>query len=140
MRRVYEIKGKATRASGLLAWFVRGRSVDGFLIVDGSEEDFRDVVGCTFGVTGELVDAPLMGRIPMKARGFGRVEVQVDSRSHHSKLVFPDVTLSVLVDISDDGRALDRIEVDGSPTTLGRIMLLSGVTIRGTGKMSSETL
>lgn len=139
MRRVYEIKGTVTRASGLLAWFVRGRPVEGFLIVDGSPEDFQTVVGCTFGVIGELVKAPLIGRIPISSRHLGRVEVQVDSRNYFAKLVLPDMTVSLLVDVSDDGKAFNRVEVDGSPSTLGRIMMLSGVTVRGIGKMSSES-
>ena len=138
MRRVYYVKGKVTKASGLLSWLVTGKPVEGYLIVDGSDDDFKDVVGCTFGVVGELTKAPLIGCIPITSRRFNRTEVTMDSRNYFSKLVFENMAVSIMVDVSDDGGSFNRVEVDGSPSSMKRILMISAVTISGDGKMVSE--
>ena len=65
MRRVYNIKCRVNKVSGILGFLIKGQEVEGFVIVDSSsKEDFDVFIGRKFNIRGSLTKAPFIKSIP----------------------------------------------------------------------------
>jgi hypothetical protein len=134
MKRTYEVKGAVTQASGFMAFLVRGKPVEGVVVVEAAREDFAVVVGKKFIVSGEVKKAPMMGM--MTKRTFGPTVVVPDSKNIVIESKGKDGECKIVVSVADDAKQFAAYAYGKVSGAVG--VMLSSANVVANGKMMSE--